>query len=205
MITILAYGVGNLQSVVNALEHIGVAAELATSPEQVRRADKLLLPGVGAFRVGMDHFTAAGFRESLDEAVLVRKVPLLGICLGMQMLADAGTEFGVTAGLGYIPGRVEKIPLDDPALRLPHMGWNDLQLTGACPLLDGLEQEQDLSAYFVHSFHFVAATADDVKAVVDHGGMVTAVIARDNVFGTQFHPEKSQAVGLRILSNFARL
>lgn len=203
MIGIVAYGMGNVQSVLNALEHIGANAALASTPEDLERADKILLPGVGAFGEAMRRLTERGIKSALDKQVLDKKKPILGICLGMQLLAEAGTEFGETAGLGYIPGRVDVIPRKDPALRLPHMGWNNLDITKACPLFDGIAG--DRCCYFVHSYYLKADRPEDVSAICDYGGPVTAAVSAGHIFGTQFHPEKSQGVGLRVLANFAAL
>ncbi len=203
MIGIVGYGMGNVRSVVNALDHIGAPNMVAASPEELDAADKVLLPGVGAFGRAMDLLEETGFRAALDERVRARGKPLLGICLGMQLLADTGTEFGERQGLGYIPGRVEVIPRTSADLRLPHMGWNDLSVTGDCPLLEGIDG--DLSAYFVHGFQLNAARDTDVSATCDYGGPITAAVSSDGVYGMQFHPEKSQALGLKILANFAAL
>jgi len=168
----------------------------------VATADKLLLPGVGAFGDCMATFRAKGFEAAVLDHV-ARGKPLLGICVGMQMLAQSGHEFGDHAGLGLVRGRVVQIPRADNTLRLPHVGWNALLARKDCPLLDGLPG--DRTAYFVHSFHLEAADPANVSAVVEYGGPVTAAISAPPVFGMQFHPEKSQEVGLRILSNFAAL
>jgi glutamine amidotransferase len=152
----------------------------------------------------MDRLEATSFRAALDQEVRGREKPILGICLGMQLLADEGTEFGTREGLGYIPGRVEIIPRGaDSDLRLPHMGWNDLEIRRACPLLEGLEG--DTACYFVHGYHLKTARGGDVSATCEYGGPITATVSAGHVFGAQFHPEKSQAVGLAILGNFAAL
>ena len=204
MIGIAGYGMGNLRSVVNALDHIGAHAVVTERPGELEKVDKILLPGVGAFGQAMDRLEATGFRVVLDQEVHGREKPILGICLGMQLLADAGTEFGTRDGLGYIPGRVEMIPRGAAGdLRLPHMGWNDLEIRRACPLLKGLDG--DMACYFVHSYHLKTARAADVSATCEYGGPITATVSAGHVFGAQFHPEKSQAVGLAILANFAAL
>jgi glutamine amidotransferase len=203
MIGVVAYGMGNVRSVLNALEHVGADAALAATPEDLDRADKILLPGVGAFGEAMRRLTERGVKPALDEQVLGRGKPILGICLGMQLLAETGTEFGEAKGLGYIPGRVEIIPREDRTLRLPHMGWNGLDIVKDCPLLGGIAG--DTCCYFVHSYHLKAGRPGDVSATCDYGGPVTAAVSAGHIFGTQFHPEKSQRVGLRILSNFAAL
>ncbi|MBL8700136.1 MAG: imidazole glycerol phosphate synthase subunit HisH [Alphaproteobacteria bacterium] len=199
MIGIVNYGIGNLRSVANALEQVGARFALIGSPAEVAGADKLLVPGVGAFGACMEALTTRGFREPVLAHAAAGK-PLLGICVGMQMLATLGTEFGERPGLGLVPGRVVQIPRTTPELRLPQIGWNALRLRGDCALLRGLGA--DTSAYFVHSFHLVPDDPADVAADVDYGGPVIASVARANVFGMQFHPEKSQGVGLKVLENF---
>ena len=203
MIGIVAYGMGNVRSVLNAFEHVGAEAALAGTPEELGRVDKILLPGVGAFGEAMRRLGERGLKPALDEQVLGRKKPILGICLGMHLLAETGTEFGEAKGLAYIPGRVEMIPRKGTGLRLPHMGWNSLDIVQDCPLLNGIAG--DTCCYFVHSFYLKATSQDDVSATCDYGGAVTAAVSAGHIFGTQFHPEKSQHVGLRILSNFAAL
>jgi glutamine amidotransferase len=201
-IGVVNYGIGNLRSVANALEQVGARFALIDAPGAVADVDKLLLPGVGAFGACMTALVARGFREPVLVHAAAGK-PLLGICVGMQMLADIGTEFGERPGLGLVPGRVEQIPRTTPDLRLPQIGWNALRLRGDCPLLRGLGP--DSSTYFVHSFHLVPSDPADVVADVDYGGPVVAAVQRANVFGMQFHPEKSQAVGLKVLENFWKL
>lgn len=202
MIGVVNYGIGNLRSVANALEQVGARFALIDEPGAIASADKLLVPGVGAFGACMEALAARGFREPVLAHAAAGK-PLLGICVGMQMLATTGTEFGERPGLGLVPGRVVQIPRATQDLRLPQIGWNALRLRGDCPLLRGLGAET--SAYFVHSFHLEPADPADVAAYVDYGGPVVAAVQRANVFGMQFHPEKSQAVGLRVLDNFRKL
>ncbi len=174
---------------------------LSARPEDVARADRVVLPGVGAFadcRAGL--MAVDGMAEALSEAVQTRARPFLGICVGMQLLADLGLEHGLeTPGLGWIGGTVAPIAPDDPSLKIPHMGWNALNLTDH-PLFAGITSGDH--AYFVHSYALAAREPRDVVATTDHGGPVTAAVARDNIFGTQFHPEKSQATGLRLIKNF---
>jgi len=202
VIALVAYGRGNIRSVENALTRIGCEFRTITDPREVAAADKLVLPGVGAFGDCMSAFRAKGFEPAVLDHV-ARGKPLLGICVGMQMLAESGHEFGIHAGIGLIRGRVAQIPRTDNTLRLPHVGWNALVPRKDCPLLHDLPG--DRTAYFVHSFHLVAADPADISAVVEYGGSVTAAVSVPPVFGMQFHPEKSQEVGLRILSNFAAL
>jgi glutamine amidotransferase len=202
MIGIVGYGVGNVRSVLNALERVGAKATVAEQPSALSGCDKILLPGVGAFAPAMDKLNALGFRDALDEAVLGRKVPILGICLGMQLLGDVSHEFGEHRGLGYIPGVVNEIAVPDN-LRLPHMGWNDLAIERQSPLTSDLSGET--SCYFVHSFALQPVNPQHVVATTDYGGPVTAIVADGNIFGVQFHPEKSQDNGAKILSAFAKL
>ena len=210
LVAIIDYGSGNLRSAANAFERqagmldhppeIAVTADLDT----VRRADRIVLPGVGAFadcRAGLD--AVDGMVELLEERVIAGGTPFLGICVGMQLLATEGREKAITPGLGWIPGAVSKIVVDDPALKIPHMGWNTLTINTPHALLQGVpDGEEGLHAYFVHSYHL--QTDDEAMriAVAQYGGAVTAAVGRDNIFGTQFHPEKSQALGLTLISNF---
>lgn len=195
---LIDYGAGNLHSVHNALNKAGATDALVTAdPDVVRAADRIVLPGVGAFRACRDALVAIpGMVEAMNEAVASRGVPFLGVCVGMQLLADAGEEFGRHPGLGWIPGTVRLIEPADPAIKVPHMGWNDVRLVGAPPLLEPGE------AYFLHSYHFVADDEAHVAAVTDHGGPLVAAVARDTIIGCQFHPEKSQGYGLSFLSRF---
>ena len=195
---LIDYGAGNLHSVHNALNKAGATDALITAdPDVVRAADRIVLPGVGAFRACRDALVAIpGMVEAMNEAVGARGVPFLGVCVGMQLLADAGEEFGRHQGLGWIPGIVRLIEPADPAIKVPHMGWNDVRLIGAPPLLEAGE------AYFLHSYHFVADNDAHVAAVTDHGGPLVAAVARDTIIGCQFHPEKSQGYGLSFLSRF---
>ena len=204
-VALVDYDSGNLHSAEKAFALAGRAAgvEVAVTadPDAVARADRIVLPGDGAFpacRAALD--AVPGMVEALREAVERRAVPFMGICVGMQMLADLGHEYRDTAGLGWIGGEIDAIRPADPALKVPHMGWNDLRIRAAHPLLDGLRDGDH--AYFVHSWQFHPADPAHLLADVDYGGPVTAIVGRDNIVGTQFHPEKSQAVGLRIIANF---
>ncbi|WP_295555797.1 imidazole glycerol phosphate synthase subunit HisH [uncultured Hyphomicrobium sp.] len=209
-VVIIDYGSGNLHSAAKAFERAsresGANAEILVSAraEDVRTADRVVLPGVGAFadcKRGLE--AVPGMRDALEEAVHGRGRPFLGICVGMQLLASRGLEFEVTDGLGWIEGEVRAIQPDDPALKIPHMGWNTLDVRRPHPLLDGIATGAGgLHAYFVHSYHFVPKDRGVVVAETDYGGPVTAVIGRDNIVGTQFHPEKSQALGLALIANF---
>ncbi len=202
-IGVVGYGIGNVRSVLNALDHLDLPARLVERPDDLRQVDRVLLPGVGAFGTAMSRLRDSGFQTALDRTVKEDGKLLLGICLGMQLLADTGSEFGEHTGLGYLPGRVEKLPQNTPDLPLPHMGWNSLEPHGHAPLLADVPASSD--CYFVHSFQLLPVDQGAVDATTDYGGPVTAVVSRGNVMGTQFHPEKSQAVGLRILNNFANL
>ena len=202
------YESGNLHSAEKAFQR--VAAEMgggevlvSARPEDVARATRVVLPGDGAFpacRAAL--MDRPGLFEAIDEAVSRRAVPFLGICVGMQMLAEWGREYRDTPGFGWIGGEVTRIAPADPALKVPHMGWNDLVIDRPHPVLDGIASGDH--AYFVHSYHFRVADAADLLAHVDYGGPITAIVGRGNVAGTQFHPEKSQATGLRLIANFLR-
>ncbi|MCW2368060.1 MULTISPECIES: imidazole glycerol phosphate synthase subunit HisH [unclassified Sphingobium] len=197
-IALIDYGAGNLHSVHNALRAAGAHGVVITADaEVVRRADRIVLPGVGAFRACIEPLRALpGMIEAMHEAVFEVGRPFLGICVGMQLLADAGEEFGRHEGLGWIPGTVRRIERDDPAIKIPHMGWNDVVGARAHPLVEPGE------AYFLHSYHFEAAEAAHVVATTDHGGPLVAAVGKDNILGVQFHPEKSQAYGLATLARF---
>jgi imidazole glycerol-phosphate synthase subunit HisH len=209
-VAIVDYGSGNLHSAAQALERaangLGADVIVTSDPEIVRNADRVVLPGVGAFadcRRGLD--AVDGMVAALEEAVHGRGRPFLGICVGLQLLAERGLEHGVTAGLGWIKGEVDRIAPSDPALKIPHMGWNTLTLARPHPLFEGIPTgEKGLHAYFVHSYQFVLADPADLVATTDYGGTITAAVAKDNVAGTQFHPEKSQTLGLALLANFLK-
>jgi glutamine amidotransferase len=209
MTTVLVdYEAGNLHSAEKAFQRMAAetgAGEIRVTgdPAAVAAAARIVLPGDGAFAACRAALEARpGLMAALRSAVIGRRVPFLGICVGMQMLADRGEEGVETAGLGWIGGTVRRIRPDDPTLKIPHMGWNDLRIERAHPVLEGVET--GAHAYFVHSYHFVVADPRDRLASVDHGGPITAIVARDNIVGTQFHPEKSQSAGLRLIANFLR-
>jgi len=206
-VALIDYGSGNLRSAEKALVEAARLAGLQRQvvvtdrPEQVRLAERVVLPGVGAFadcRAGL--LARPGLVEALAEHAIERRRPFLGICVGMQLLATRGLEYGTHEGLGWIPGEVVRLAPGDPALKVPHMGWNQLEALVPHPLLAGLAAGSHL--YFVHGYHFRAAKAQNVLATVDYGGPIAAMIGRDNLAGTQFHPEKSQRLGLRLLANF---
>tara|TARA_B110001454_G_scaffold159450_1_gene148770 strand:- start:1142 stop:1756 length:615 start_codon:yes stop_codon:yes gene_type:complete len=197
-IALIDYGAGNLHSVHNALVKAGARdVVLAADGDVVRRADSIVLPGVGAFRACRDGLYALpGVVEAMTEAVHTRGVPFLGICVGMQLLADSGEEFGSHAGLGWVPGTVRLIEPADTSIKVPHMGWNDVTPATPHPLIVPGE------AYFLHSYHFAATDPAHVLATTEHGGPIVAAVGRDTIVGVQFHPEKSQQYGLSFLSRF---
>jgi glutamine amidotransferase len=202
------YGSGNLRSAAKALERaaaergLSVDVNVTSNADDVRRADRIVLPGVGAFgdcRAGLD--ALPGMIAALEESVKVRAVPFLGICVGMQLMATRGLEHGEHKGLGWIGGTVAALAPSDSALKVPHMGWNDLRLSNPPhPLFAGIPAGSH--AYFVHSFALAPDASEDAVATVDYGGPVVAAVARANMAGTQFHPEKSQALGLKLIANF---
>ena len=206
IVAIVDYGAGNLRSAEKALAAAakGDARVVVTSdPDAVRKADRIVLPGVGAFadcKRGLD--ALPGMVAALDEAVIKGGKPFLGICVGMQLMASVGVEFGEHKGLDWIKGKVVVLDPADRALRIPQMGWNNLEITRVHPAL--VDTHSGDHAYFVHSYHFVAERPQDVIATVDYGGPVTAIIGRDNLIGVQFHPEKSQHVGLALLARFLK-
>lgn len=209
-VAIVDYGSGNLHSAAKAFERASRESGrnqpilVTDDPEKVRKADRVVLPGVGAFadcRRGLD--AVPGMVEALEETVRGKGRPFLGICVGMQLLAERGREYEVTDGLGWIAGEVDRITPRDPALKIPHMGWNTLDTAQSHPLLEGLPLgPQGLHAYFVHSYHLNVGDRADLVAQADYGGPVTAIVARDTIAGTQFHPEKSQRLGLKLIANF---
>jgi imidazole glycerol-phosphate synthase subunit HisH len=211
-VAIVDYGSGNLHSAAKAFERAahdaGLDQPIAVTgdPEVVARADRVVLPGVGAFADCRRGLAAVpGMVEALDKAVRRNGRPFIGICVGMQLLAERGREYEVTEGLGWISGEVDRITPSDPELKIPHMGWNTLNVVRPHPLLDGLTLgPQGLHAYFVHSFALNPAQSGDLVAQADYGGAVTAIVGRDNIVGTQFHPEKSQKLGLRLIANFLK-
>ncbi|MBT4865409.1 MAG: imidazole glycerol phosphate synthase subunit HisH [Planctomycetaceae bacterium] len=201
MIKIVDYGMGNLRSVQKAFEKLGVEAGICSRPEQIERADKLVLPGVGAFRDAIAHLKQQELAQPVLQHIEADR-PFLGICLGLQLLFDVSEEDGNWEGLGVTPGKVVRFE-DRPGLKIPHMGWNSLERVGPHPLLEGIPD--DAHFYFVHSY-FVVPTDDSVVAArTEHGERFVSVISRGNLFATQFHPEKSQRVGLKLLQNFAEL
>lgn len=199
MISIINYGMGNIRSVQGALSYLNAKSQLVDQAEAVRSAEKIILPGVGNFKKAMTNLNELGLVAPLKEAVK-RGTPLLGICLGMQLLAEKGEESGETEGLGWIPGKVERFRLQDPSLKIPHIGFSSTSPSGNTTLFRGMGELTDF--YYVHSFHLACTNERDVAAWCDYGGKFTAAVQKDNVYGTQFHPEKSQGNGLRLLKNF---
>jgi glutamine amidotransferase len=209
-VAIVDYGSGNLHSAAKAFERAarecGYAEPImvTSDPEEVAHAERIVLPGVGAFadcRRGLD--AVSGMVEALDTRVRRQGRPFLGICVGMQLMAERGLEYEVTAGLGWIPGEVDRITPSDPGLKIPHMGWNTLNEIRPHKLIEGIPVgPQGLHAYFVHSFHLKTAEPSSLVAQADYGGPVTAIVGRDTAVGTQFHPEKSQKLGLKLIANF---
>lgn len=211
-VAIIDYGSGNLRSATKAFERaardnaIDAEIDLTADAGRVRTADRIVLPGVGAYadcRAGLG--ALPGMDEAVEEAVAQRGRPFLGICVGMQLMAERGLEKTVTRGFGWIPGDVKEITPADRSLKIPQIGWNTIHVKRRHPLFAGIPTgPAGLHAYFVHSYHLVSRNEDHLLAVTDYGGQVTAAVARDNMAGTQFHPEKSQALGLALIANFLR-
>jgi imidazole glycerol-phosphate synthase subunit HisH len=211
-VAIIDYGSGNLRSATKAFERaaheagIDAHVDLTDRAEDVAAADRIVLPGVGAYadcRRGLD--AVPDMAEVLIEAVEKKARPFLGICVGMQLMSSRGLEKTVTHGFNWIPGNVVEMTPDDPALKIPQIGWNTLDLKRQHPLFEGIPMgSQGLHAYFVHSYHLAAQNPEDVIATVDYGGSMTALVGRDNMVGAQFHPEKSQKLGLALIANFLR-
>ena len=211
-LVIIDYGSGNLHSAAKAFERAAreseadVAIAVTSDPADVAAADRIVLPGVGAFadcKAGLD--AVPGMREAVEASVRGNGRPFLGICVGAQLMAERGLEFRITPGFGWIKGDVKPIEPADPHLKIPHMGWNTLTVINDHPLLVGIETgPQGLHAYFVHSFHLATPDRAALVAQADYGGPVTAMVGRDNIAGTQFHPEKSQTLGLRLIANFLK-
>jgi glutamine amidotransferase len=203
-VVIIDYGSGNLHSAAKAFERESTEKVVVTAdPKIVAGADRIVLPGVGAFNDCKKGVTsAAGMIEALERAVLEKGRPFLGICVGMQLMATTGLEHGKHEGFGWIAGTVRPIRPDDETLKIPHMGWNNLKVKAPHPLFVGIPLSADF--YFVHSFHFEPDDPAALLAVTDYGGDVTATVGRDNIIGTQFHPEKSQQVGLAVIANFLK-
>lgn len=196
-------GTCNLDSVVRAVQECGGDPVVVTGPAELARVSRVILPGVGNFRHGIQQLRDRGLADALLEQVVAKRVPLLGICLGMQFLATKSWESGETAGLDLIPGEVKRLAPSDPATRVPHVGWNEVRARRPCPLFAGIDDGSDF--YFVHSYHFQPSAEADTVAETDYCGGFASAVGRGLVFGVQFHPEKSQEMGFRLLQNFLAL
>jgi glutamine amidotransferase len=211
-VAIIDYGSGNLHSAAKAFERAAreagsaLAVKVTADPAEVRSAERIVLPGVGAFadcKCGLE--AIPGMIEALEETVREEGKPFLGICVGLQLMAARGLEHGMTPGLGWVKGEVRPIAPSDPALKIPHMGWNALNVRSEHALLEGIPiGEEGLNAYFVHSYHLVPEEEGVLVAETEYGGPITAIVAKDNMAGTQFHPEKSQKLGLKLIANFLK-
>jgi imidazole glycerol-phosphate synthase subunit HisH len=211
-VAIIDYGSGNLHSAAKAFERAAreqgspLAVKVTSRPEEVLSAERVVLPGVGAFADCRNGLVAIpGMIDALEESVRAKGKPFLGICVGLQLMAERGREHGLTPGLGWIEGEVRAIAPSDPSLKIPHMGWNTLDIARRHALLDGIPAgEGGLNAYFVHSYHLVPGDRETLVATTDYGGPITAFVAKDNMAGSQFHPEKSQKLGLALIANFLK-
>jgi glutamine amidotransferase len=201
-IGIVDYGMGNLLSVYHAVEMAGGDARICSTPEELAHVQKIVLPGVGAFRDCMANLMKRGFIDALQEAVFRQEKPILGICLGMQVMARRSFEGGEQRGLGWIAADVIRIRPSDDSLRVPHMGWNDVTYRPGSVLFSGHPEHPDF--YFVHSYAMVCDHPEDIEATCHYGGTITAAVRKKNIFATQFHPEKSQDYGLRVLDNYIK-
>jgi glutamine amidotransferase len=202
MIIIVDYGLGNLFSVAKAFDAVGASARVSSDPRDLAQASHIVLPGVGAFGQGMHNLETAGLRAALDEEVMGKRKPFLGICLGLQLLGERGYEYGEHAGLGWIAGEVRKLEVESMGLKTPHIGWNNLDIKKESRLLQNIKPDSDF--YFVHSYQLHCARKEDVVATTMYGEEITAIIEHENIFAVQFHPEKSQDAGLKLLENFVQ-
>lgn len=202
-VAIIDYGMGNVDSVFRAVEECGGNPVVTCTAAEINDADCLILPGVGAFGDGINNIRQRRLDEMMAERVLGQGIPLLGICLGMQLLAGKGYEFGENSGLGWINGEVVRLQADNLQTRIPHVGWNEVHIEKSSPLLQGIESGRDF--YFVHSYHFVCVSSENILATTPYCCGFTSVVGHNNIFGVQFHPEKSQKVGFQVLRNFLTL
>lgn len=200
MIAVVDYRMGNVHSVRNALETVGADVVVTNEPQRLRDADRILLPGVGAFAECMDNLTASGVIETLHEEVVVKGKPLLGICVGLQLLTRESDEQGIHSGLGWLNASVKRFRVEDQGLKVPHVGWNEVTETRSSELMKGLRSSPTF--YFVHAYRPVTEDPDIIVATCDYGAPFPAVMEKDNIAATQFHPEKSQRNGLQLLENF---
>jgi glutamine amidotransferase len=203
MVGVISYGMGNLSSVVNAFENIGSRVQILSDPPALSDVSRIVLPGVGAFRDGMENLRSGGWITPLEDSVFGAKKPFLGLCLGMQLLASRGTEHGDWCGLNWVPGTVRRLTPCDSSIRIPHIGWNNVEIVKECGLYRGAAR--DPAFYFVHSYVFEPVDPGVVSSYCTHGERFPASIECGNIFGTQFHPEKSQKCGLALLRNFLAL
>lgn len=198
-IIVVDYGMGNLHSVIKALKRIGVNAIISSNPEELENADKIILPGVGHFKKAIENLKDEGFIEILNKKVLEDKTPILGICLGMQLFSKFSEE-GDVEGLGWIDAETKKLKINETNLKIPHMGWNSVEIKKESKLLNGIENDELF--YFVHSYNVVCSNSKDILTKTKYGAEFNSAVEKENIFGTQFHPEKSHKAGLKILKNF---
>lgn len=203
MVIIIDYGLGNLRSVLGAFEKIGAKVKISSSHEDILNAERIVLPGVGAFGDAMRLINERKLIEPLNRAVIENKKPFLGICLGAQLIANKSYEFGEHEGLGWVDAVVKKIEPNNSQYKVPHVGWNDIKICKESPLFKDIPQ--GTLYYFVHSFHIACSEVSDITATTEHGETVVAAISKENIYATQFHPEKSQKYGLQLLKNFMEI
>lgn len=203
-VVVIDYGMSNLGSISNALRECGAEnVVIATDPMELKSATHIILPGVGSFKDGMDNLVKFGIKDAIRDAALVDKVPILGICLGMQLMADKGYEGGEVDGLGLIQGVVDKLKPTKRGEKIPHVGWNEIYSKEKNPILEGIPDETDF--YFVHSYHFITKRKSNILTTTPYCGSFVSSVVSDNIYGTQFHPEKSQRPGFQLLRNFIKL
>jgi len=200
LVVIIDYGMCNLDSIARAIEECGASPRVSSNCADLSQAERIVLPGVGSFAEAMSNIRSRGIDQALRQQVLQNRIPLLGICLGMQLLASRGTEGGCSDGLGFIEGTVTRLQPVGLDTRIPHIGWNEVHPQRSCSLLANLPSQRDF--YFVHSYHFVCNNSDNIAAVTPYCGEFTSIVQRDWIWGTQFHPEKSQGAGFQVLRNF---
>ncbi len=202
MITIVDYGMGNLRSVQKAFERVGVQVKISGTPDEILSADKIVLPGVGHFEKGVNNLKERGLFKTLNEAVVTKKIPIIGICLGMQLMTEFSEE-GNCEGFGWIKGKTKKFSFEGNGLKIPHMGWNNLIITKSDSLYDGISSDNFF--YFVHSYYVSCDEESNILAVTNYSNRFVSSFEKENIYGCQFHPEKSHDAGLKILSNFVKL